>query len=67
MRRRQRPPPPSIGWSFEVWAVGRFAKEMLGDTAWAGFRERARTVFADRFPDPLHDRHDVLLAIGIKE
>jgi len=41
--------------------------EMLGDTAWAGFRERARTVFADRFPDPLHDRHDVLLAIGIKE
>jgi hypothetical protein len=40
---------------------------MLGDAAWAGFRERARSVFADRFPDPLHDRRDVLLAIGVKE
>jgi ubiquinone/menaquinone biosynthesis C-methylase UbiE len=51
----------------EVWAVGRFAKEMLGPDGWSAFRTRARSVFADRFPDPLHDRRDVLLAIGIKE
>ena len=51
----------------EVWAVGRFAREMLGPEAWSAFRARARSVFADRFPDPLHDRRDVLLAIGIKE
>jgi len=50
----------------EVWAVGRFAKEMLGDAGWSSFRERARKVFADRFPDPLHDRRDVLLAVGVK-
>ncbi|TMK35829.1 MAG: methyltransferase domain-containing protein [Actinobacteria bacterium] len=74
--RRVRTEPAQYEWSYtlddyldglEVWAVGRFAKEMLGGAAWAGFRERARTVFADRFPDPLHDRRDVLLAIGIKE
>jgi ubiquinone/menaquinone biosynthesis C-methylase UbiE len=51
----------------EVWAVGRFAKEMLGPDGWKAFRARARSVFADRFPDPLHDRRDVLLAIGVKE
>jgi ubiquinone/menaquinone biosynthesis C-methylase UbiE len=51
----------------EVWAVGRFAKEMLGPESWAAFRAKARAVFAERFPDPLHDRRDVLLAIGIKE
>jgi ubiquinone/menaquinone biosynthesis C-methylase UbiE len=51
----------------EVWAVGRFAREMLGPEAWSAFRGRARAVFAERFPDPLHDRRDVLLAIGVKE
>lgn len=74
--RHVRTEPARYEWSYsledyldglEVWAVGRFAKEMLGDAAWAGFRERARSVFADRFPDPLHDRRDVLLAIGVKE
>jgi ubiquinone/menaquinone biosynthesis C-methylase UbiE len=50
----------------EVWAVGRFAKEMLGAERWTAFRARARAVFADRFPDPLHDRRDVLLATGVK-
>ena len=51
----------------EVWAVGRFAREMLGPEGWTAFRARARSVFADRFADPLHDRRDVLLALGIKE
>jgi len=51
----------------EVWAVGRFAKEMLGPESWTAFRARARSVFAERFPDPLHDRRDVILAIGVKE
>src|SRR5439155_26067578 len=74
--RRVRTEPAQYEWSYtlddyldglEVWAVGRFAKEMLGGAAWAGFRGRARTVFGDRFADPVHDRRDVLLAIGIKE
>jgi ubiquinone/menaquinone biosynthesis C-methylase UbiE len=47
-----------------TWAVGRFARNMLGETGWASFLERARTTFADRFPDPLNDFRDVILAIG---
>ena len=50
-----------------VWATGRFVREMLGEADWERFLERARSTFADRFPDPLHDRRDVLLAIGTKE
>jgi ubiquinone/menaquinone biosynthesis C-methylase UbiE len=50
-----------------VWATGRFVREMLGEDGWEGFLERARATFAERFPDPLHDRRDVLLAIGTKE
>jgi ubiquinone/menaquinone biosynthesis C-methylase UbiE len=74
--RHVRTEPVSYEWSYtlddyldglEVWAVGRFAKEMLGPESWTAFRTRARSVFADRFPDPLHDRRDVLLAIGVKE
>jgi ubiquinone/menaquinone biosynthesis C-methylase UbiE len=74
--RHVRSEPASYEWRYslddyldglEVWAVGRFAKEMLGPEAWSAFRGRARAVFAERFPDPLHDRRDVLLAIGVKE
>jgi ubiquinone/menaquinone biosynthesis C-methylase UbiE len=50
-----------------VWATGRFVREMLGEDGWGRFLERVRATFADRFPDPLHDRRDVLLAIGTKE
>jgi ubiquinone/menaquinone biosynthesis C-methylase UbiE len=50
-----------------VWATGRFVREMLGEDGWNGFLERVRNTFAERFPDPLHDRRDVLLAIGTKE
>ncbi|HUF59477.1 MAG TPA: methyltransferase domain-containing protein [Actinomycetota bacterium] len=47
-----------------TWAVGRFARNMLGESSWASFLERARTTFADRFPDPLNDFHDVIVAVG---
>jgi ubiquinone/menaquinone biosynthesis C-methylase UbiE len=50
-----------------VWATGRFVREMLGEDDWASFLDRVRATFAERFPDPLHDRRDVLLAIGTKE
>jgi ubiquinone/menaquinone biosynthesis C-methylase UbiE len=50
-----------------VWATGRFVREMLGEEDWERFLERVRSTFADRFPDPLHDRRDVLLAIATKE
>ena len=44
------------------WAVGRFVHDMLGDAAWASFLDRARAAFADRFPDPLNDFRDVIVA-----
>jgi ubiquinone/menaquinone biosynthesis C-methylase UbiE len=47
-----------------TWAVGRFARNMLGESGWTSFVERARSTFADRFPDPLNDFHDVILAVG---
>jgi ubiquinone/menaquinone biosynthesis C-methylase UbiE len=50
----------------QVWAVGRFVRGMLGD-GWDAFRTHARQVFADRFPDPLHDHRDVILAVATKE
>jgi len=50
-----------------VWATGRFVREMLGETGWEAFLSRVRAAFAERFPDPLHDTRDVLLAIGTKE
>ena len=50
----------------QVWALGRFVRGMLGD-GWEAFRAHARAVFAERFPDPLHDRRDVLLGVGTKE
>jgi ubiquinone/menaquinone biosynthesis C-methylase UbiE len=50
-----------------VWATGRFVREMLGEDGWNRFLERVRATFAERFPDRLHDRRDVLLAIGTKE
>ncbi|HJR96319.1 MAG TPA: methyltransferase domain-containing protein [Actinomycetota bacterium] len=50
----------------QVWATGRFTKNMLGEPGWASLRERARTVFAERFPDPLNDFRDVILATATK-
>ena len=50
----------------EIWATGRFVKEMLGDAGWPPFQERVRATFAERFADPLNDFRDVILAIGTK-
>ena len=74
--RHVRTEPVSYEWRYPrdefvdgltVWATGRFVREMLGEEAWSAFLERARATFAERFPNPLHDRLDVLLAIGTKE
>ena len=50
----------------EIWATGRFVKEMLGDAGWPAFQERVRAAFAERFADPLNDFRDVILAVGRK-
>ena len=47
-----------------TWTVGRFVRNMLGESGWASLMDRARTTFADRFPDPLNDFRDVVLAVG---
>jgi hypothetical protein len=46
--------------------AGRFIRDMLGDDGWAGFYERVRATFAERFPERLTDFRDVLLAVGTK-
>jgi hypothetical protein len=50
----------------EIAASGRFVRDMLGPEGWDSFRERARARFRERFPDPLIDFRDVLLAVGTK-
>jgi len=49
------------------WATGRFVRSMIGEDGWHALRQRAAATFADRFPDPMHDRRTVLLASGTKE
>ncbi len=50
----------------ETWSTGRFVRSMLGDGAWASFRERTYQTFADRFADPVNDFREVWLAVGTK-
>ncbi len=50
----------------QVWATGRFVRNMLGASGWASLQERARARFAERFPDPLNDFREVILAIATK-
>ncbi len=50
----------------QVWATGRFVRDMLGESGWASLRERARSTFAERFPDPLNDFREVILATATK-
>jgi ubiquinone/menaquinone biosynthesis C-methylase UbiE len=47
-----------------TWTVGRFVREMLGERGWASLVDRTRATFADRFPDPLNDFRDVVVAVG---
>ena len=49
-----------------VFASGRFVREMLGDSGWSSFRQRVSAVFAERFPDPLNDFREVILATATK-
>lgn len=49
-----------------TWATGRFVRGMLGKRGWDEFLVRARAEFAERFPDPLHDTREVILALGVK-
>jgi ubiquinone/menaquinone biosynthesis C-methylase UbiE len=50
----------------QVWATGRFVRNMLGESGWASLRERAHAVFSERFPDPLNDFREVILAVATK-
>lgn len=50
----------------QVWATGRFVKNMLGEAGWSSLRERARALFAERFPDPLNDFREVIVATATK-
>jgi ubiquinone/menaquinone biosynthesis C-methylase UbiE len=50
----------------ETAATGRFLREMLGAAGWESFRRRVRETFRERFPDPLTDFRDVVLAVGTK-
>jgi ubiquinone/menaquinone biosynthesis C-methylase UbiE len=50
----------------EIASMGRFLREMLGESLWDRFRSRTRQVFADRFPPRFNDFRDVLLAVGRK-
>jgi ubiquinone/menaquinone biosynthesis C-methylase UbiE len=47
-----------------AFTTGRFVRGMLGEAGWGSFMQRARARFAERFPDPLHDFRDALLATG---
>lgn len=49
-----------------TFTIGRFLRDMLGPERWASFLERARTVFAERFADPLNDFREAWLAVGTK-
>jgi len=49
-----------------TWATGRFVRSMLGESGFAAFLERARTVFGERFADPVNDFREVLFATGTK-
>jgi ubiquinone/menaquinone biosynthesis C-methylase UbiE len=74
--RRIRSETHKYRWSYSIdeyvdglssWAVGRFARGMLGEQGFARFLERARASFVARFPNPIQDFRDVILAVGTKE
>jgi ubiquinone/menaquinone biosynthesis C-methylase UbiE len=47
-----------------TWTVGRFVRSMLGQDRWTSLMHRTRATFAERFPDPLNDFRDVIIAVG---
>lgn len=51
----------------ETSGLGRFLRDMLGDTLWERFCERVEAEFRRRFSDPIGDTSDVLVAVGVRE
>lgn len=49
-----------------TWATGRFVRSMLGERGFESFLARVRETFGERFPDPVLDFRDVLVAVGTK-
>jgi hypothetical protein len=49
-----------------VSSTGRFLRQMLGEEGWGQFMDRARAVFAERFPEHLTDFRDVNFAVATK-
>ena len=47
-----------------AFTTGRFLRGMLGEGGYDSFMLRARSRFADLFPDPLHDFREALIATG---
>ena len=50
----------------ETSAVGRFLRQILGETLWPRFQARVEEEFRARFTDPIGDSNDVLIAVGTK-
>jgi hypothetical protein len=50
----------------ETAVIGRFLRQMLGETLWDRFRQRTRQVFQERFPARINDIREVILAVGRK-
>jgi ubiquinone/menaquinone biosynthesis C-methylase UbiE len=47
--------------------TGRFVRQMLGESIFATFLDHVRSVFADRFSDPLNDFRDVWIATARRD
>jgi ubiquinone/menaquinone biosynthesis C-methylase UbiE len=50
----------------ETTALGRFLRSVLGEALWERFRARVDDEFRNRFPDPIGDSYEVLIAVGKK-
>jgi ubiquinone/menaquinone biosynthesis C-methylase UbiE len=68
-RRRYRATVPLADYlaGRETTAAGRFLYGILGEALWERFRARVEEEFRSRFPDPIGDFSEVLLAVGVKE
>jgi hypothetical protein len=50
----------------ETSAVGRFLRQILGESLWPRFQARVEEEFRSRFDDPIGDSNDVLIAVGTR-
>jgi hypothetical protein len=50
----------------ETSVTGRFLRGMLGEEAWRRFHEQVSEEFRGRFPDPIGDTNEVLLAVAVR-